>query len=193
MSETTRPSIRPRPGEYGFSIIELLIATVILGILANITIYTYLDALLKAKATKIVTDFKFVEAAVTRYSSQSNDWPRDGSLGREPPELTPYLEGKIDWGRRDRRSQAIQYEWENWLRPNGQPRRAKTGVAIGFSVRTLDDKMLAKIQEIWDRPVYTTRDRLTFIIVPADPPPPKGKKKGKGKEKEKKGKGKGKG
>ena len=109
-----------------------------------------------------------MEAAVTRYYTQNDSWPRDRPPGREPPELGPYLEGKLNWGRRrGRRGFDIQYEWENWLRKNGRPRRPRTGVAIGFSVRTKNDQMLAMIQKVWGRPVYTTRTRLTFVIVPA--------------------------
>jgi hypothetical protein len=62
---------------------------------------------------------------------------------------------------------AIQYDWDNWLNRKGLPRKPRTGVAIGFSVRTRDRELLAMIKDVWDRDAYSTRDRVTFIIEPA--------------------------
>jgi hypothetical protein len=60
----------------------------------------------------------------------------------------------------------IQYEWDNWINRKGLPRKPRTGVAIGFSVRTRDREMLAMIKNVWEGKSYSTRDGLTFIIEP---------------------------
>ena len=150
----------------GFAIVELLVVLVVLGIVANIAIPVFLHAQLKARATKIVTDFKYVESVVTTYYSQSGVWPRDRAPGVVPPELAAAIGGRLDWGQKGRRSMAIQYEWDNWINKNGNPLKPKTGVAVGFSVRTRDREMLAMIRNVWDRESYATRDRVTFIIEP---------------------------
>lgn len=152
--------------ERGFAMVELLAILVILGIVANIAIPVYMHAQLKAKATKIVTDFKYVESVVTTYYSQSGVWPRDRPAGVIPPELAREIGDRLDWGIKGRRSMAIQYEWDNWLNRKGLPRKPRTGVAVGFSVRTRDREMLSMIQEVWDRDSFSTRDRVTFIIEP---------------------------
>ena len=61
---------------------------------------------------------------------------------------------------------AIQYDWDHWINRKGKARKPRTGVAVGFSVRTRDREMLAMIKEVWDRETYSTRDRVTFIIEP---------------------------
>ncbi len=152
--------------QIGFAILELLVVLVIIGIVANIAIPIFMHAQLKARATKIVTDFKLVETAVTNYYTNNGTWPRDRVPGREPPELASYIDGKLDWGEKGRRSMAIQYDWDNWINKNGEPRKPKTGVVIGFSVRTRDQALLAMIRQVWDREAYSTKDRVTFIIEP---------------------------
>lgn len=152
---------------HGFTMVELMIVIVVIGILANIAIAAYQNGIIKAKATKIITDFNFVESAASRYAIENAGWPGDLGPGLEPPELALYLNSRINWNTQGSQAGTFQYEWENWLDSGGNPTKPETGVAIGFSVRTSSPAMITALQKIWDRPIYVTLDRVTFAILPA--------------------------
>jgi len=59
----------------GFTLVELLIVIIIIGILAGMMMLTSGSATDKAEATKIVADLRSVQAAVVMYYAENNKWP----------------------------------------------------------------------------------------------------------------------
>ncbi len=150
-----------------FTLIELLVVIAILGIIANILIPTLMLQLQKAQAQRIITDFHFFRQNLFEYHTDTGVFPRDRGFGVAPPEMNSYLEGRMRWNQ----SQAgIWYDWENWVRNNGKPRRPNTGVARGFSVRldTNKHRMKTLIPMLYPEANLVIRGRkVIFVIEPA--------------------------
>jgi len=83
----------------GFTIIELLTVTIILGILSGIAILKYMDLRNAARAAEVASDFRTVMVAAYGYYSDNNDWPPDGSAGVIPPSLVQYLPGSFSFSK----------------------------------------------------------------------------------------------
>ena len=73
----------------GFTLVELLIVVVIIGILAGMMMLSTGSATAKAEATKIVSDMRNMKAAAIMFYADGGGWPT--KLG----DLSAYLDGKI--------------------------------------------------------------------------------------------------
>ncbi|NLV81776.1 MAG: prepilin-type N-terminal cleavage/methylation domain-containing protein [Synergistaceae bacterium] len=73
----------------GFTLVELLIVVVIIGILAGMMMLSTGGATAKAEATKIVSDMRNMKAAAVMVYADGSEWPK--KIG----ELGPYLDGKV--------------------------------------------------------------------------------------------------
>lgn len=59
----------------GFTLIELLIVVAIIGILAAIAVPNFLNAQVRAKIARCVSDMKSLETALEMYRMDNNDYP----------------------------------------------------------------------------------------------------------------------
>ncbi|MEG1642449.1 MAG: prepilin-type N-terminal cleavage/methylation domain-containing protein [Synergistaceae bacterium] len=59
----------------GFTLVELLIVIIIIGILAGMMMLSTGSATDKAEATKIVSDMRNIKAACLMYYADNNKWP----------------------------------------------------------------------------------------------------------------------
>lgn len=66
---------RFRARHKGFTIIELLIVIVVIGILATILFVSYTSAQAKSRDSRRITDAKAIEAALESYRSTNGDYP----------------------------------------------------------------------------------------------------------------------
>ena len=149
--------------ERAFSLIEFLIVFAVIGIIANVAIPAYTHAQLRTQATAIMADFVSVRNSAQDYYNQNRKWPRDRGAGREPPELSSYLGGRVRWNQGD-----VRYDWQNWVRNDGLPKNQarRSGVTVGFSVRTKDKKLLVMLENVWGNPLNKTYGwGVTFPIV----------------------------
>ena len=64
-----------RRGEDGFTLVELMVVIVIIGILATIVVVNVLPSRDKASATKARTDIKTIEGALEIYQLQIGSYP----------------------------------------------------------------------------------------------------------------------
>ena len=153
----------------GFTLIELLIVVAIIGILANILIPALLSALMKARVQAIVGDYQVLRHAVHEYYVDTGEYPRDRAAGRVPPELEPYLDGRLSF---DWRS-GYRYDWENLMRDDGPLARAgRIGTLRGFSVRAnvRHHPILLAIARHYDGELSVKPKYVTFIMEPYKKP-----------------------
>jgi prepilin-type N-terminal cleavage/methylation domain-containing protein len=153
-----------RRDERGFSLIELFVVMLVIGIVANIALPNLVRARERARASAVVADFNTVRRAAIQYLLKGDRWPPDAGAGVEPAELAPLLERGIVWNHG-----SFDYEWENWMAPDGTPTHEGTGVLIGFSVRSNDPGFLEMVEQAWGSPLARRADGVTFAVVPITP------------------------
>lgn len=74
----------------GFTLVELLIVVIIIGILAGMMMLSTGGATAKAEATKIVSDMRNMKAAAVMFYADGGDWPE--KIG----DLSEYLDGSVE-------------------------------------------------------------------------------------------------
>ncbi len=75
----------------GFTLIELLIVVAIIGILAAIAVPNFLNAQLRAKVARVVSDMKAVAMAEEQYRMDRGQYTYDGDCGVGQAEHLSYL------------------------------------------------------------------------------------------------------
>ncbi|GEM_PF-2460018 len=73
----------------GFSLIELLVVIVVIGILAAVVVPNTIMAGDSARITATAQDLRSIEKAVEAYRNSSGRWPRDVNRAVLPPEIAP--------------------------------------------------------------------------------------------------------
>ena len=82
----------------GFTLVELLIVVIIIGILAGMMLLSTGSATDKAEATKIVSNLRNIKAAALMYYADNNNWPSasaDIDLGVDNNVLSKYVDQKL--------------------------------------------------------------------------------------------------
>jgi general secretion pathway protein G len=82
----------------GFTLVELLIVTVIIGILAGMMMLTMGSATDGAEATKIINDLRLVKSAAGLYRADYDAWPDNNSTASITGSVLKSLEKYMDKG-----------------------------------------------------------------------------------------------
>lgn len=104
------PSPRDR---HGFSLAELAVTVMIVGILAGVALPNLRSALLDAQASRFVSDARTVSLAAYEYLSENGTFPGSGAYGVVPAQLEPYLPDDFDFA-----PDGVQYAWFGFTLPN---------------------------------------------------------------------------
>ena len=97
----------------GFTLVELAIAVMIIGILASVAAPAIQYAILKADATRLVGDAHTVSLATYEYLAANGRFPSTGALGTIPPELAGVLPDNFPFTYKD-----VQYRWYSFSFPD---------------------------------------------------------------------------
>ena len=75
----------------GFSLIELLMAVSIIGILAGLAIPNLRNMTWRARATEVAADVEVVRVSTNQFNADEFAWPAEVGQGVVPTGLPPYL------------------------------------------------------------------------------------------------------
>lgn len=140
----------------GWTMIELLIVIVVLGLLSSLAALKYIDLSRTAFAAKIVGEFTTVRLAAYNYEADhNNQWPNDQGPGISPPELAPYLPSNFQFV-----TPTYRLDWDN-RSPSVDPYQ------IAISVTTTDARLMnALVQNLGTKaPYFYTGNRLTYVMI----------------------------
>jgi prepilin-type N-terminal cleavage/methylation domain-containing protein len=143
----------------GFTLIELMITIVVIGLLAGIAVLKYIDLTRTAYAAKIAGEFVTVRLAAYNYEADHpNTWPADQGPGIVPPEMIPYLPGGFSFV-----TPSYVLDWDN-RSPSTTPYQ------LAIAVTSSDSRLMnALIQSLGNKaPYFFTPNRLTFILIDQD-------------------------
>ena len=114
----------------GFSLIELLMVMIVIGVLSAIAIPYMKDAAFRADARKVMSDMAAVRLAVFEFREDNDRLPSTAAWNTIPPDLVPYL-NNVDFSYKDLnyriRTNNRRGRVDFWVR---YPRRDPIGLAL---------------------------------------------------------------
>ncbi len=150
-----------RTSRRGFSLIELLIVMVTLGILAGIAIPNFQRAILKAQAADILGDLNAVRIAYHQYLADGGVAVGNSGFGQPPTELVPYLPDNFSFS-----TDVADYRWKQvkaWKSPWGvEMGDLRVRPTVRFPTLLLDALEGMANQETSLR----RKNRISFYILP---------------------------
>ena len=143
-------------GRRGWTLVELLTAMLVMGVLSSLAILKYIYLTRTAFAAKIAGEFVTVRLAAYNYEADhNNQWPAETGPGTVPAEMAPYLPSGFTFQRT-----TYDLDWDN-LSPSLTP------YELAISITTTDPALLqALAQNLGTRaPYYFTNNKLTYVLV----------------------------
>ncbi len=157
--KTRLPAMRP-----GFTLMEILIVVVILGILAAIVIPSFASATEDTRKAAFTQDLRAFEMGILRYEVDHDTFPPDGGSGTVPAGMEDYVNvGKWQSG------SPIGGVWDN---ETDDVVGAGMGIHFNGTGQTRDATYMADIDKMIDDGVVTTGsfrvfgDRYYRVLVP---------------------------
>jgi prepilin-type N-terminal cleavage/methylation domain-containing protein len=145
----------------GFTIIELLVVMVVLGILSSIAILKYIDLRQSAHAARVAADFNAIKVAVYTFYTDDYQWPAEVGAGVVPPELVPVMNTGYSF---IKDVYTLDYDYF----PIGGS--GPGSYIVGVTVTTTNPKLMTKLEQILGKtmPFLSSGGSLTYIIVGSD-------------------------
>jgi prepilin-type N-terminal cleavage/methylation domain-containing protein len=146
----------------GFTMVELLVVMIVLGVLAGLAILKYIDLRNHAFAAQVGADLGTVRLAAYSAWYETGSWPADAAPGVLPTELKPYLPGGFSFQRAE-----YTLDWENFVPPGGGP---SAGMQLGIVLTASSARLSnALVQMLGNKgPFVMNGSDLIFIIVGPD-------------------------
>jgi len=144
------------PNGQGFTLVEIMIVVVIIGLLASMAMQTYKQIRLRSLSTTLTNDLRVYSAAFQTVNLELGYWPEDTAPGVIPPELTNNLLGFDE-------PTPLQGNWD-WQYDTGD---FTAGVAI-VSSNITETIALAVDEKMDDGDLSTGRFRTTdsgYVLV----------------------------
>jgi prepilin-type N-terminal cleavage/methylation domain-containing protein len=131
--------------QQGFTLVELVTVLLIIGIIVNAWLPSFISMKKKAQAARIVGDFLVIRDAATMYYSNHGRWPRNAGLGSIPKGMGHYLPDGFLWDLRP--GMDVRYTWENLGFGLGQG--SPSDEVVGVSVYSEDNALLKAIRVVY--------------------------------------------
>ncbi|HEX5386040.1 MAG TPA: type II secretion system protein [Gemmatimonadales bacterium] len=138
----------------GFTLLELLVVMIVMGILATLATFRFTDAKNRAIAAQATSDMETVRlSAYSRYY-ETGVWPSDAPPGTVPAELTPYLVNGFPFNRPD---YTLQFE-------NNLPGNTPYEVAVRLT--TTNQRLLnTLINGVGKRQPYIVEGNALVVVL----------------------------
>lgn len=142
----------------GFSLIEMMIVIVVLGILAAVATLKVQDLRNNARIAGIMSDLENVRLSAYNYWADHDAFPPEAGAGAMPAGLDKYMTGGF-------RFDNLEYtlDWENFQGSGG-------GMQVGVLVTSSNAKLMSMLahRASGGLPYFVAGSTVAFIIVGPD-------------------------
>lgn len=138
----------------GFTMIELLVVIIVLGVLATLALLKYIDLRDEAMTSQVAGDLQVVRVGAYNYWGEHEAWPNEVGAGQVPPELSTYLPGGFNFVR-----PTYTLDWEHLNSGDASP-------TIAVTISSPDTDFMDKlIRRLGNRaPFVAVGNTLTYVI-----------------------------
>lgn len=140
----------------GFTLIEIFVVLVIIGILSAVGLFKYIDFREQAYATKVAADMTSTKIAAITAWTDNEQWPPEAGPGIVPPEIRVHLHGSVQFVNND-----YLLDWDNLGGGGGGP------FLVGITVTTTNPSLMTHLTRTLGTttPFILVGGRLTYILV----------------------------
>jgi len=150
----------PRPGTRAFSLVELMIAVLIISMFFVMAVPAYQRIQRKARAASVANDFRVFGAAFQAYAHEKGSWPAEAAAGVVPTGITSQDIPTVVWS--SPTPMGGKFDWENnQVHPGGTSPGGKWRAAIAITGTAdapliIDADLMQEIDEALDDGDLTT-------------------------------------
>jgi prepilin-type N-terminal cleavage/methylation domain-containing protein len=161
MNRSSPPVLgRRKARRAGFSLIELLMAMSIVGILAGLALPNLRSMTFRARATEVAADVDAVSVATVQYNADSQfTWPAEVGQGTIPAGLAPYLPDGFSF---QGNGYVMDYDY---LSPVVVPGDPSTDQLIAVSVVVDTDELSNAVLELLSGTIVFSVGRRHTILI----------------------------
>ncbi len=139
-----------RGGRGGWTMIELLMVLVILGILVNIAVPALRLIRRRAEAAHVIGDIRVIHIAAQSHHADRGTFPETENFGVVPTTMIPMLPEGFEFRYGD-----VLYRWHRYALPDGLPAFPGQTMLLAIEVHTPSPELAATIRGLY-------KGRLTF-------------------------------
>lgn len=122
----------PRLANGGFSIVELMIAVLLISLLFMMAVPTYQRIQRKARAAAVVNDFRVFGAAFQAYAHEKGSWPAEAAPGVIPTGFSSQDIQTESWSKKT--PMGGKFDWEfNQVHPGGTSPGGRWRAAVAIT------------------------------------------------------------
>jgi prepilin-type N-terminal cleavage/methylation domain-containing protein len=137
-------------GRGGWTIIELLMVLVIMGILVNIAVPGLRLIRRRAEAAHVIGDIRAIWIGAQSHHADRGTFPPTDEFGVIPATMVPMLPDGFEFRYGD-----VRYRWHRYSLPDGLPAFPGQTVLLAVEVQTPSPELAATIRSLY-------KGRLTF-------------------------------
>lgn len=156
----------------GFTLIELMVTVVLIGILLNLAVPGLQELKHRAQTAAVIADVKVIETALLDYFATHGEMPRNAAMGVVPSGLSSSLPDGFNFD-----TGTVRYRWPRW----GRRRQQREGEIGIIKIRSRDRDLMRSVKGLYQgrttgtgRPLADRNRRTTYARPRADtlePPP----------------------